>query len=56
MIQVAFDAAGFTGVCTGIAAVIGSVSALVWACRRDPKGGGGNERFGSGHPRLPPAE
>lgn len=38
MIAVAFDGAGFAAMCGGVAAIISALAALVWACRRDPKG------------------
>lgn len=36
MIHLSIDAAG----CAGIAALITALATLVWAIRRDPKGGG----------------
>jgi hypothetical protein len=54
MVQIAFDATAFAAMCGGIASIVGATSALVWAFRRDPKGGGGND--GGDFPRLPPAE
>lgn len=56
MVQLAFDASGFGAMCAGLAAIITAMATLVWACRRDPKGGGGNDGVGSGQTRLPPAE
>lgn len=57
MIQIAFDATAFGVMCGGIATVITSTAALVWAFRRDPRGGGDNRPpSDGGNYRLPPAE
>ncbi len=57
MIQIAFSATAFGVMCGGIATIITSTAALVWAFRRDPKGGGDNRPpADGGNYRLPPAE
>jgi hypothetical protein len=56
MIQIAFDATAFGVMCGGIATVITSTAALVWAFRRDPRGGNNRPPSDGGNYRLPPAE
>lgn len=54
MIQIAFDGIGFGAMCGGLATLVTAIAGLVWACRRDPSGGGG--QHGAERRSLPPTD
>ena len=56
MIQIAFDGTAAAALCGGFAAIITATATLVWAVRRDPRGGNSERLPPTNYTPLPPAE